>query len=126
MKTFREMMYSNIFEKYIPDANKGGNCYVKALHYMQEDPSATLVHGLVDGQGPLEGITYNHAWCEKSGKIIDMTLQKSAQKSIPIDLYYKIGNIKTTYKYTYDEMLEKMDEYGTYGPWEKKLINNKY
>jgi len=126
MKTLKERLISNLFEKYIPDENKGGDCYVKALHYMQSDPSATLVHGLVDGQGPLEGITYNHAWCEKGGKIIDMTLPKSIQKSIPVELYYKIGNIKTTYKYTYEEMLEKMEEFETYGPWEKVLLKNKY
>ena len=50
-------MYFRIYlKKYIPDANKGGDCYVKALHNMQSDPSATLVHGLVSGQGHLEGI----------------------------------------------------------------------
>jgi hypothetical protein len=129
-KSFKELFYankySNIFEKNIPDANKGGDCYEQALHYMQSDLSATLVHGLVTGQGPLEGIIYNHAWCEKNGKIIDMTLPKAAQKSLPIDFYYSIGHITVTYKYTYDQMLEKMNEFGTYGPWEKKLIRNKY
>jgi len=128
--TFKNILYKslvNLFEdRNIPAANKGGDCYKKASDYMQSDHSATLVHGLVTGQGPIDGIIYNHAWCEKSGKIIDLTLPKQAQKSLPIEFYYEIGHIKTTYKYNFDEMVKKMDEYGTYGPWEKKLLNNKY
>jgi len=109
----------------IPVKNKNGDCYQKALNYFNSH-DCTLVHGLVDGQGALEGITYNHAWCEKGGKIIDMTLSPTVQKSLPMEIYYAIGNIKTTFKYNKKEAQKKMLEYGTYGPWEKKLLDNKY
>jgi len=110
----------------IPQENQGGDCYEQALHYFQRDTGSTLVHGLVNGQGALEGILYNHAWCEKGSKIIDMTLPKDVQKSLDINLYYAIGGIQTTYKYNRKEAMEKLNEYETYGPWEDKLISNKY
>ena len=55
-----------------------------------------------------------------------MTLPKEVQDSLPIGVYYALGNIKTTFKYSFDELLEKAQEFETYGPWEKVLIKNKY
>ncbi len=113
----------------IPKANKNGDCYEVAYKYFNSKASnkkLRLVHGLVRGQGALEGIIYNHAWVEDGNKIIDMTLDKKVQKSLPKVLYYAIGQIKVTYEYTYSEHIEKVNEYGTYGPWEKKLLSNKY
>jgi len=110
----------------IPDENKNGDCYVVAYRYIMSHPKVTLVHGLVHGQGALEGIVYNHAWIEDGNKIIDLTLPKKIQKSLSKDIYYAIGNIKVTFKYTYKEVIEKSQEFGTYGPWEKKLLDNEY
>ena len=115
-------------EDPIPKKNQGGDCYVLAYQYITSHPNKNLklVHGLVTGQGPLEGIIYNHAWVEDGNKIIDLTLPKPLQKSLTKDQYYKIGKIKTVYKYSYKEVLDKSMEYQTYGPWEKKLLQNKY
>ncbi len=76
------------------------------------------------GQGAIEEIVYNHAWIEKGNKVIDETIPITIDKRV----YYAIGNIKekNVFRYTYDEVLQKIDDYGTYGPWEKVLINNKY
>ena len=120
----KDLKKLKLFES-IPSENQNGDCYEQALNYFNLN-DCTLVHGLVDGQGPLEGITYNHAWCENNGTIIDMTLAPEVQKALPVDLYYSIGNIKTTYKYDRQSANEKMVEYGTYGPWENKLIKNRY
>ena len=47
----------------IPEENKHGDCFVVALHTFLENPKRyVLVHGVVTGQGPLEGIEYCHAW----------------------------------------------------------------
>ena len=109
----------------IPEENKHGNCYVVALHKFMENPKRyTLVHGVVSGQGPLEGIEYNHAWVidEKTDTVIDMTLPKGNQK-IPVGLYYYIGKISITREYKGPEVLEMLDKYGTYGPWDSVFDN---
>ena len=116
----------------IPKKNQNGDCYIKAYQYFQanafKNNNLILVHGLVTGQGPLEGIVYNHAWIEDGNKIIDLTLPPKLQKSFSKSKYYKIGKIKESnvYKYNYNEVIEKSIEYKTYGPWEKKLLRNKY
>ena len=120
-KTFHNL---SLFENKIPAKNKNGKCFEVALEYMYKNPTATLVHGLVTGQGPIEGILYNHAWVEKGNTVIDETVSLE----IPKKLYYMIGQIKESnvYRYSIDEMNKKLLEYKTYGPWEKKLLKNKY
>ena len=112
----------------IPKENQNGDCYILAYKYMTSHPNKNLklVHGLVTGQGALENIVYNHAWVEDGNKIIDLTLPKPLQKSLSVNQYYKIGKIKTVYKYSYNEVIDKSLEFQTYGPWEKKLLRNKY
>jgi len=118
---FKEFLLESISDKH-----KGGDCFEVSYKYILNNPRVTLVHGLVSGQGALEGIVYGHAWCEDGNKIIDMTLPKNLQKSLDTKFYYTLGNIKITYRYTFKEALEKADEYGTYGPWETKLLKSKY
>jgi len=111
----------------IPANNQNGTCYQDAMKYMMShstDRGLMLCHGLVTGQGDIEGVIYNHAWVEKGNKVIDETIPITVDKRV----YYAIGNIseKNVYRYTHNEMNEKVVEFKTYGPWEKKLINNKY
>lgn len=105
-----------------------GQCYVLAYQFMDKhygDKQLRLVHGLVSGQGPLTGKVINHAWVERGPLVYDMTTQ---QQVFPKDQYYKIGKIKKSnvFKYTHDEVMKNALEFETYGPWEKKLLKNKY
>lgn len=102
----------------IPDENKHGDCYVQALHYITSHPNVILVHGIVTGQGAISGIQYNHAWIEDGNNVIDKTINLT----IPKEVYYAIGHIKLTKKYNYRQALEKALEFGTYGPWDKELM----
>ena len=101
----------------IPEKNKHGDCYVQAFHYVQSHPNTTLVHGIVTGQGAIEGIQYNHAWVEEGNNVID----KTVNLTIPIIIYYAIGNIKLVKKYSFKETIENALRYGTYGPWDEEL-----
>jgi hypothetical protein len=106
---------------HIPEENQHGDCFVVALHKFMENPRRyTLVHGVVSGQGPLEGIEYCHAWVidENTDKVIDMTLPSGRQK-IPVELYYYIGRIEITREYKASDVAKMVDKYGTYGPWDK-------
>ena len=128
---FKDFSTNNLFEAIsnIPMKNQGGTCYQDAMNYMMAkskngNTSILLCHGLVTGQGPIAGIVYGHAWVEKGSTVID----KTVPITLPKQLYYALGNIKESdvYRYTYDEMSHKVTEFGTYGPWEQKLLNNKY
>ena len=105
----------------IPEENKHGDCFVVALNTFLEDPeNYTLVHGVVTGQGPIEGIEYCHAWVidESTDTVIDNTLPASYSK-LPVNMYYRIGKIEITKEYDYKQVLKMIDKYGTYGPWDK-------
>lgn len=109
----------------IPEENKHGNCFVVALHEFMKNPQRyTLVHGVVTGQGPLEGIQYCHAWVidESSDTVIDKT-QPAGQQKFPVELYYNIGQISITREYDASDVMDMLDEYGTYGPWDPVFDN---
>ena len=102
----------------IPDDNKGGNCYQVAVDTLMKNPNAKLVHGVVTGQGAINGIQYGHAWVEDGDTVIDNTLRGDLRR-LPKQLYYRIGNINITRKYTYNQALENLIKYEHYGPWDK-------
>ena len=102
----------------VPEENKHGNCFVVAFNYVMSHPNATLVHGIVTGQGPLDGLQYNHAWAEEGDTVIDNTINLTVPKLI----YYAIGHIKIVKKYSYEQMIDNALSYRTYGPWDKELM----
>ena len=110
-----------MFKKYLSE--QLGDCYQKAYRYFQKHPNFLLVHGLVHGQGKLNGVIYDHAWVEDGNTVIDMTLPKQLQK-LNKKVYYALGKIKTTFKYDQDQVVKKSLEYETYGPWEDVLLKN--
>ena len=110
----------------IPEENKHGDCFVVSLHKFMENPQRyTLVHGVVTGQGPLEGLQYCHAWVidERNEQVIDMT-QPAGNQKIPVGLYYMVGKIEITREYRAKDVLQMLDKYETYGPWDP--VFNKY
>ena len=122
MMTFREIAE-------VQSKNMNGTCYVDAYRYFSgniSDKKLKLVHGLVTGQGAIDNLVYNHAWCEDDKNIYDPSHHPILV--LPKKIYYSLGKIdkKNVFSYTYSEMLEKSMEYETYGPWEKKLLSNKY
>ena len=108
-----------------PEDHKHGNCYVEALHAFMEDPqNRVLVHGIVTGQGPIEGVQYGHAWVLDGWYVIDKTLSPSMQR-LPKDFYYSIGQIDpdNTRMYKGRDVLKMLDKFGTYGPWDPMFDN---
>ena len=106
----------------IPEANQGGDCFESALNHMikecrfNKDSTITLVHGEVTGQGPIAGIKYGHAWVEDGDLVIDKSRGRNIQ--MPKAIYYALGNIERTMRYTFEEMRKKILDHGTYGPWD--------
>lgn len=117
----KRLIYTSIdLDDDIPEDNKHGNCFVVAYHTFLEDPERyTLVHGVVTGQGTIEGIQYVHAWVLDGNTVIDNTSVGEIDKR----LYYAIGNIQITREYDFEDVMKLSVKYGTYGPWDSVFDN---
>jgi hypothetical protein len=106
----------------IPSKNKGGDCYEASgrqiLDNQYKDKDLVLVHGIVTGQGAIEGIQFGHAWVEKGNTVIDKSNGRSIE--LPKAVYYALGKIKKTKRYTVAEAVKKMLDTGHFGPWDLK------
>ena len=109
----------------VSQQNAGGDCYQAAGRYMMDNclevdrcDELILVHGEVAGQGPLEGLTFGHAWVLDGGMVIDKANGRDLQ--VPQVLYYAIGQIDyigNTIEYTWEEARKHILEYEHWGPW---------
>ena len=104
-----------------------GNLAVPVLGRVSDEladlTEITLVHGIVSGQGSLEGLRYTHAWIEGvSADGIPMVVDASngLRVVIPQGLYYLIGRIQAEEceRYTPRQAQDRMLDYAHYGPWD--------
>ena len=138
----------NLLRKYIreaitPSGNAGGDCYEAAGKYMMdncqfEGCNLTLVHGEVQGQGPLSGVRYGHAWVEDGNMVIDRSNGRDLK--MPKAIYYAIGAIASPdmskwgtpaglndpdlftggniHKYSWEDARTKILDSENWGPWD--------
>ncbi len=97
-----------------------GDCYQAAGRLMMEwaNPSSILVHGMVNGQGKLDGLRFGHAWVEKGSTVYDYSNGK--ELSLPKKVYYQMGGIKKQDNkyYKWRDSLKWMTKSGHWGPWQ--------
>lgn len=98
-----------------------GDCYQAAgrlIMKFMSDKKAKLVHGMVNGQGALEGVRFGHAWVEYGSKILDHSNGK--KQEMPKALYYAVGDIKPSECKYYDpgKAAGWMLKTEHWGPWE--------
>jgi hypothetical protein len=96
-----------------------GDCYQAAGRLiMGYIGKGKLVHGMVNGQGSLDGIRFGHAWVEVGSKVLDHSNGK--KKTIPKKLYYAMGKINPSEckYYEYKDAAKFMVDKGHWGPWE--------
>ena len=105
-----------------------GDCFEAAGRYItspfardEASDDLVLVHAEVMGQGPLEGVTFGHAWVlnTRNNTVID----KSNGRDIimPRAVYYAIGGVDrigNVWEYTRVEAVEKILEWEHWGPWD--------
>ena len=86
------------------------------MSYFGKD--AKLVHGMVSGQGQLEGVRFGHCWVEVGDKVLDHSNDR--EQELPKDIYYLLGRIdpKECHYYTPEEASKKMVDTGHFGPWD--------
>jgi len=109
---------SNAFVELHRAARGLGDCYKAAGQMIYMHPGGRLVHGMVTGQGAIEGLRYGHAWVEANGMALDHSNGRRIE--MPVDAYYALGKIKPNEcrYYTMAEAMAKMDELMHWGPWE--------
>jgi len=98
---------------------KNGNCYENAFKFaVHIDNGWDLVHGIcILTGGELEGQEFGHAWCEKGDNVYDA----ESGKELPKVLYYAVGNIGYTHRYTVKEARKMAVKTGNYGAWDKTI-----
>jgi len=112
-------MSTNI--KMINKTKTNGDCYATHGNFvMDESSDYTLCHGVARIR--TDGTPYGHCWIESGGVAIDKS--NGVNVELPIELYYALGNIPVDgykiYKYKRKEVIEKILEYGHWGPWDYK------
>lgn len=99
-----------------------GNCYQVCFEWLMDHPNKDrfqLTHGIVTGQGHIEGIKYGHAWIiEPQG---DIVLDITAEVVMPLRDYLKLGKIEYYVQYTWPDAVKKSTEFGHYGAWDEKI-----
>ena len=82
------------------------------------DKEHKLVHGMVNGQGALEGMRYGHCWVESRDTVLDHSNGRKLE--IPTQVYYALGRVnpKECKYYTAEEAAKFMVDEGHWGPWE--------
>lgn len=121
-----------------------GNCFEDAAVYITDlwlrgkpTDGVLLCHGIVTGQGPIEGLKITHGWIEYTLEIPDLralldgkggtnalTMVRDYSNGntieVPREAYYKIGRIDaaTVIRYTVEEALQWLDKTGHYGAWQ--------
>ena len=89
------------------------NCYTASFHLTHDDATWTLVHGIVTGSGPIEGVRYGHAWVERDGMAHDPVAGVTA----PALLYRAAGRASDIQQYTQAEARFLALKHKHYGPW---------
>ena len=98
-----------------------GDCYQaggRLIFNYFGDKNAKLVHGMVSGQGALEGSRFGHCWVEWKDKVMDHSNDR--QLDLDKQLYYIMGRIDPNecVYYTPEEAAKKMTDIGHWGPWD--------
>ena len=104
-----------LYEKAMGDCYQAGG---RLIMNFFGDKNHKLVHGMVNGQGSLEGMRYGHCWVESKDTVIDHSNGKKLE--VPTQVYYALGRIdpRECKYYTPEEAVKWMSEEEHWGPWE--------
>lgn len=97
-----------------------GGCFNKTSDYAALNRTATdikVVHGIIIGQGPIEGVEHGHAWLQKGNLVID--LENGIE--MDSDAFEQVARLKYKVTYTLQEAVDLMYEFDHKGPWDKKI-----
>lgn len=98
-----------------------GRCFDNVNEYflanIKDHPELKIVHGLMTGQGHIEGYIHAHAWLQYSLDNVLIAIDPSYKVYYPWGFYMSIGRNKGYTVYTAEDYYNMQVEYGTVGPW---------
>jgi hypothetical protein len=104
-------------EEFIRESG-GGSCYQDSFESLGKFEGWKLVHGIAINTGKdHEGKEFGHSWLEKDEIVYDA----ASGKTVPRELFYRVGQIKYTVEYTEEEARKNAVKFRHYGPWDKKI-----
>jgi len=110
------------------DTSWQGNCYLNAIQFVikYDEEDYKVCHGIVRGQGRIDGNYISHAWVEDHTHCYDTDARTNNVCKISKILYYAIGNIKPSEvrRYNRVEVFENISKVDNAGPWDEKLIHH--
>lgn len=116
--------------------SEDGDCFSVAwrIVFDSDDPTVRLVHAVVTGQGPIDGVRYDHAWVERIEAIdasslgvgevgLPVAVDRSSGKDVelPAALYRTVAAADDIHEYTRDEAMVLALSTGHYGPWHEAV-----
>lgn len=116
-----------------PQRARIGFCYMNAFRFILVNPEWVLVHGICVGTGgKAHNKEFGHAWAEKLTRIkvgkhwiSQWWVYDSKAKQLHIrELYYLVGQVKFTKRYSLKSIKTQVEKHGTYGPWNQKIYDS--
>mgnify|MGYP001327415895 FL=1 len=106
-----------------------GDCFEAAVNFVMdkctfaENCPFVIVQAEVAGQGPLEGVSFGHAYAvdTRTNTVIDRSNGRNVM--MPRDVYEMLGQINQIgnfFEYSWKEAREQMIKHEHYGPWDLK------
>ena len=81
---------------------------------------AVLAHGIITGQGPIEGQPHPHAWVEYQGVAFDLSNNRAVV--LPAAFYLAMARpVMEPVRYAHTDALKQLFTSGHFGPWDKAL-----
>lgn len=101
---------------------RNGNCFEESVNKIisMRDKRAVLVHGLPMGRGgeAAKAGRYPHSWVELDDEVWEPALDDWISSFV----FYALGDIKYTIRYSMTRVRDLMDEHNTFGPWCETLL----
>ena len=101
-----------------------GDCFEVAGRLVRKHRDWVLCHGIVHGQGKLEGYRFWHAWCECRLEGTDVWIAVDRSNGHNVETlavtYYRVGKIDPdqVYRFSADDAAILMLQLGNWGPWD--------
>ena len=130
-RRFQMKLRAKRFKEFVNESHELGDCYEASGRLILFDTNTVdpygdlyLVHGMVNGQGRLSGVRYDHAWCEDDHLVYDFSNDRKL--ILPKEYYYQLGGIidSDNFRYSQDEARKFILDTGTWGPWERTFEDN--
>lgn len=95
-----------------------GQCFSNAARWVREHSDSILVHGKVTNAA---GRTFDHAWAEDNGDVIDPTTGVRVKK----DRWYRLVKAKPEARYTSEQAAINMIRTRNHGPWTAEEVGKR-